>query len=147
MRPNRAFGHLIRKQRQAFGLSQFALGKQVGVRSSHISYIENGRRKPSLSLVGRIAKALQINQRDLYVLAFSEAKSLVAAAEPPRVAQRPDDAWKNFVSNRAILHRYQVTRRELTALKHLSLLGYVMTSREFLAVLSLIRSTPEEQQS
>jgi transcriptional regulator with XRE-family HTH domain len=147
MKTNRALGHLIRKQRQAFGLSQFELGRRVGVQSSHINYIENGRRNPSLALVGRIAKALRLNRRDLFFLAFPEAKSLVSAAELPRVAKRPDDAWKNFVNSRALLDQYQVTQREMRALKQLSLLGYVMTSREFMAVLSLIRSTPEEQQS
>jgi hypothetical protein len=33
-----------------------------------------------------------------------------------------------------------VTQRELKALKQLSMLGYVLTSREFLAILSLIRT-------
>jgi len=51
--------------------------------------------------------------------------------------------WQRFVDDRVLRERYHITPREIQALKHLSLLGYVLTQREFLAVLSLIRQSDD----
>jgi hypothetical protein len=41
------------------------------------------------------------------------------------------------------LARYHVTKPELQALEQLSLLGAVLSAKEFLAILTLIRDIPE----
>jgi len=40
------------------------------------------------------------------------------------------------------LSRYNVTDRELRTLEHLSFLGTVVSAKEFLAILTLIRDLP-----
>jgi len=53
------------------------------------------------------------------------------------------DAWHRFATDRPFLKRHGVTRRELRAFKELSLLGYVLSRHQFLAILMMIRE-PED---
>lgn len=53
----------IRKER---GLSLEKLAKMTGISSSHLNYIENNEKEPSLSVMVRIAQALSVNITELY---------------------------------------------------------------------------------
>ena len=44
-----------------------------------------------------------------------------------------------FLTDRDLHVRYDITPREIQALKQLSLLGYYLTELQFLAVLTMIR--------
>ena len=63
----------------------------------------------------------------------------------PLHTKTPKEAWRALLNDRALLNRYQVTKRELQALKQLSMLGYAMTRREFVAIVTLIRRDPEDE--
>ena len=52
----------LRKQRE---FTQEELAEIVNVSSNYISYIENGKRRPSLALLRKIAKALKTNLPEL----------------------------------------------------------------------------------
>jgi putative transcriptional regulator len=56
----------IREVRKQRGLRQVDLAKIVGVFQSEISEIECGRKKPSIYLAKRIAKALRVSLDDLF---------------------------------------------------------------------------------
>jgi transcriptional regulator with XRE-family HTH domain len=143
MKQTQTLGKILKERRIQLGLTQRALADQVAIKASHVAYIESGRRRPSLMLLERIATALGLDRRELFVLAHPEAKGIIdSSAQPkPEAPTSTDNAWQQFVNDRTLLARYNVTQRELNALKQLSLLGYVLTSREFLAILSLIRTT------
>jgi transcriptional regulator with XRE-family HTH domain len=64
------FGNTIRIRREAFGYSQRDLARLVGVQASHIAYLENGRRLPSLGLLLRLAKELNVRPGRLALQAF-----------------------------------------------------------------------------
>ncbi|MGO9453721.1 MAG: helix-turn-helix domain-containing protein [Candidatus Binataceae bacterium] len=138
------FGQLLKEQRQAHGLTQRALAAQLGIKASHVAYLEGGQRNPSLALLGRIADTLRLDRKRLFVLAHPEAKAMMPASKPVRPAS-PAEAWRKLLSDRALLSRYQVTRHELRALKQLSMLGYAMSPREFVAIVTLIRRDPQEE--
>jgi transcriptional regulator with XRE-family HTH domain len=145
MKQTKSLGKMLKERRIKLGLTQRVLAEQVGIKASHVAYIESGRRRPSLSLLERMATVLDLDRRELFVLAHPEAKGMIDSAAPPSRPEPPPstgDAWQQFVNDRSLLARYNVTQRELKALKQLSLLGYVLTSREFLAILSLIRTAP-----
>ncbi len=144
MKTNNRFGQVLKEQRQAHGLTQRDLAARIGVKASHVAYLETGQRKPSLALVGRIADTLRLDKQRLFILAHPEARAMMPAARPARV-KTPKEAWRALLSDRALLQRYQVTKRELQALKQLSMLGYAMTPREFLAIVTLIRRDPDEE--
>jgi transcriptional regulator with XRE-family HTH domain len=59
-------GQEIRRLREARGWSQPKLAVEAGVAVSGISQIENGRRNPNSSTLAKIAKALEMEVRDLF---------------------------------------------------------------------------------
>jgi transcriptional regulator with XRE-family HTH domain len=67
------FGDRIRELRTGKGLSQRALGAQVGVSCAYVSKIENGKLDfgdfPSRALIGRLAAALDADEEELLLLA------------------------------------------------------------------------------
>ena len=50
------FAKAFRVIRAASGLSQSELAHRIGISASHLSLIENGRRQPSLKVIGSIAQ-------------------------------------------------------------------------------------------
>lgn len=140
MKTKKTLGRMLKEQRQALGLSQRALAERLGVKASHVAYMENARRKPSLALLGRLADTLGLDRQELFVLTHPEAKGLITPSPQPTPPSNPDQAWRHLLRDRTLLARYRVTRRELNALKHLSLLGHVLSPRELLAILTLVRA-------
>jgi transcriptional regulator with XRE-family HTH domain len=134
----RTLGQVLRETRGELGITQRELGRLTGVKASHIAYLENGRRRPSLTLLGRIADVLGLNRRDLLFLSHPEAHYLVSdGAKPAR--KKLADAWKRFASNRALHRRYKITAAELRVLKQVDLLEHVSSSSHFLFILIAIR--------
>jgi transcriptional regulator with XRE-family HTH domain len=137
-------GEFLKARREALGLTQRSLAQKLGVEASHVAFIESGRRKPSLKLLARIADTLGLDWQDLLLLAHPETRVLLSRTESePR--KRPPVSWQRFTKNSALLARYHVTKRELQALKHLSLLGTAISTKQFLAILTLIRDIPEHE--
>lgn len=70
-------GQRIRKIRKAHALSQENLAEQVGISTTHMSHIETGNTKLSLSVLVDIATALEVRTDDLL---FSECVSSRSSA-------------------------------------------------------------------
>lgn len=141
MRNTNQLGEAVRSRREGLGLTQRGLAQKLGVEASHVAFIENGHRRPSLKLVARLADVLGFDRQNLLILAHPEAKELIAQANQETRA-KATPSWQRFVKNRGLLAHYDVTDRELRALEHLSLLGTVKSAKEFLAILTLIRDIP-----
>jgi transcriptional regulator with XRE-family HTH domain len=109
-------GTLIKQARNSLRLTQRDLASMVGVKASHIAYIENGQRNPSLSLLRRLA-----DDRGTHS------------------TTRKADGWHEFSSNQALLQRHQVTPAELKVLRQVNSLGPVSEARNFLFILNSIR--------
>ena len=60
-----AFGHELRKARNAVGVSQEKLALQVGLDRTYISMLERGLRQPSLTTIFRLCEALEIDSVEL----------------------------------------------------------------------------------
>lgn len=78
-------GALLRTWRQRRGISQLELAGRADSSSRHISFVENGRSRPSEEMVLRLADHLDVPVRDRNAL-------LVAAGYAPRYAHTPLDA-------------------------------------------------------
>ena len=140
MKATNKLGEYLKARREALGLTQRELAAKFGVEPSHVGFIENGQRKPSLKLIARIADVLGLNRQELLVLAHPEAKALLV--EPAIKPSKATPSWQRFIKDHALLARYHVTRRELQVLEHLSLLGTALSAKEFLTILTLIRDIP-----
>lgn len=75
MEMEQALGEVLREVRKQRGLSQEALALNAGVERNYISLIELGRNSPSIRILYKICKVLDISPSLL--LAQAEEKSLV----------------------------------------------------------------------
>lgn len=139
MESKETLGRIIKRRRQTMALTQRELAVMLGVKASHVAYLEGGRRRPSLALLKRLADVLDLDRREIFLLAHPEAKSLLTPVPDSTPAADSARSWLRFVDDRVLRERYHITPREIKALKHLSMLGHVLTQREFLAILTLIR--------
>ena len=140
----KTLGSVIKNQRKALGLTQRRLAERLGVKAAHVAYLELNQRRPSISLLGRIADVLGLERQPLFVLAHPEAGSLLAA--PKKLAPfRKDKVWRDFKADNALLKQHRVSPRELQVLFQVSLLGKVSTSRQFLFILNSIRHAIENE--
>ena len=131
-------GKAIKAGREEMRLSRQELARRLGIHAAYISYIENGRRRPSIALLNRLAEQLDLEPERLVVLAFPELKAVLLRHREPEFEQK-GGAWARFVSNRALLARHKVTADELSILKRISMLGRVPCADHFLFVLNSIR--------
>lgn len=76
---------MLRDWRRRRRLSQFELALEAGVSSRHLSFVENGRSRPSAEMVLTLAEQLEVPLRDRNQL-------LLAAGYAPAFAQRDLDA-------------------------------------------------------
>ncbi len=137
-------GEILRSRRAALGCTQRSLGSELGVNGSHLAMIENGQRKPSLKLVGRLAERLGLNPQQLLVVARPETKPFITAtnSESTNRTRTTTGSWQQFINDRALLKRYQATARELQVLKrHFS--GSSLSAKEYIAILVLLRDVSE----
>lgn len=143
MKKQNQLGLLIRSQRDAFRLTQRELARKLGVKASHVAYIEGGQRRPSLTLVRRLADTLGLNKQKLLLLTYPEARHLIA--QPLRSSLGgPEAVWRQFAGNRALLSEHSITAAELKILRQVSLLGRVEAPRNLLFVLNAIRQAVSE---
>src|SRR5260370_42240908 len=103
----RTLGQIIKQKRLELALTQRELANQLGVKASHVAYIESGRRKPSLTLIRRIADALGLDRQEMLLLSHPEAQYLVNQS---RETAAPNEAWREFVTRPPYLKRYSVSR-------------------------------------
>jgi transcriptional regulator with XRE-family HTH domain len=61
----RKLGEVLQSTRLKRGLSQEQLAERSGVSVQHIAFIEQGRRKPQLKTLEKIADALGVRVKDL----------------------------------------------------------------------------------
>jgi transcriptional regulator with XRE-family HTH domain len=141
MRNTNQLGELLKARREGLGLTRRLLAKQLGIEASYITFMESGRRRPSLKLIAKIADTLGLDRQQLLILAHPEAKALIAKPNSERPTNTAP-SWQWFINKQKLLARYHVTARELQALEHLSLLGTVRSAKELLAILTLIRDIP-----
>jgi transcriptional regulator with XRE-family HTH domain len=138
-------GQVLKQRRGAYAYTQRELAKKLGVKASHVAYLENGRRRPSLSLLSRIAETLELDKRRLFLLAHPEAQWIVGERREASPAKRREDAWRRFAGDRGTLARHKVTEQELRVLKNVNMLGRVSRPNQYLFILNAIRQAVDEE--
>jgi transcriptional regulator with XRE-family HTH domain len=133
----RTLGSVVKEARDGARMTQRDLAAAIGVEASHIAYIENGHRRPSISLINRLSETLGLDAKELLVLAHPEAKQIIDGLRPP--AKKGDGVWQRFVSNQAVLRRHAITKGELKILKQVSTLEHVAHPGHFIFILNAIR--------
>jgi transcriptional regulator with XRE-family HTH domain len=65
MRPAKQLGEMIQRLRKGAGISQEEFAEKINISRTHMGHIEQGRRKPSLRILEKIAKGLRVQVKDL----------------------------------------------------------------------------------
>jgi transcriptional regulator with XRE-family HTH domain len=138
------FGKVLKAARLSLGLSQQALARKLGVRASHVGYLEQGRRRPSLTLLNALADTLGLDKERLFLLSHPEAKSLIRDSTPTSSRSEQSSAWQELLADKSVLIRNNVTAKELKVLSHIALLGTVLKPRDYLFILNCIRQAVKE---
>lgn len=139
-------GQVLKQRRGAYAYTQRELARKLGVKASHVAYLENGRRRPSLSLLSRIAETLELDKQRLFLLAHPEAHWLISGkGREAAPSKRREDSWRQFAGDRGTLARHKVTAQELKVLQKVNLLGRVSAPNQFLFILNSIRQAVEEE--
>jgi transcriptional regulator with XRE-family HTH domain len=142
----KTLGEILKARRALLQLTQRELALKLGVKPSHVAYLESNRRRPSLGLLSRIADVLDLPKESLFVLAHPEASSLLGTPRNAEPRQERDQAWREFTGNKALLARHQVKSRELKVLSQVNLLGKITAPRQFVFILNAIRQAVEEEE-
>jgi len=90
-----SFGDLLRRWRTLRNFSQLSLALAADVSSRHVSFLENGRARPSAEMVSRLAETLSLPLRERNAL-------LLAAGFAPMYEERPLAAPKLSRARHAI---------------------------------------------
>ncbi len=138
------FGKVLKGARLALGLSQQDLARKLGVRASHIGYLEQGRRRPSLTLLNALADTLGVEKERLFLLSHPEAKDLIKDSTGRSSKRGQPNAWQELLADKPVLIRNNVTPKELKVLSHIALLGTVLKPRDYLFILNCIRQAVKE---
>src|ERR1700727_2707095 len=125
----KTLGQVLKERRALLRLTQRELALKLGVKPSHVAYLETNHRRPSLGLLSRIADVLDLPKESLFVLAHPEASSLLGNPRDVAPRQEQDPAWQEFAGNEGLLAQHQVKPRELEISSQVNLLGRVATPR------------------
>ena len=82
-----AIGQRIRKVRKARGLSQEELAEKVGISTTHMSHIETGNTKMSLSIFAELASVLETRTDEL----LHDENLMGRSASVAHIAEMIDD--------------------------------------------------------
>jgi transcriptional regulator with XRE-family HTH domain len=80
-----ALGHAITVLRTEQRIDRRALAERIGISYSYLAGIENGKKKPSSSVLLALAEALGLRSHEL----LAEAEARVRPAPPPAAAAAP----------------------------------------------------------
>lgn len=70
-------GQRIRKYRKAYAMSQEQLAEKIGISTTHMSHIETGNTKLSLSVLVALAKVLEVHTDDLLFTSSDTNRSVI----------------------------------------------------------------------
>jgi transcriptional regulator with XRE-family HTH domain len=72
IQPHEAFGKVLRALRAERGLSQEALALEAGIQRNYVSLIERGINQPTITIIFKLAAALEMQPSQLIELVEAE---------------------------------------------------------------------------
>ena len=133
-------GMMIRRRRRQLELTQQQVARRAGVRANYVGYLERDLRRPSTAVLVKLAKVLDLDREELFFLAHPQVRNFINTEAPD--PQR--SVWEQFRGDKRLHTRHGITAAELRVLRHVSALGPVRSSRDYLFILQAIRQALQE---
>jgi predicted transcriptional regulator len=131
----RAFGQVIRERRRRLDLTQEEVAHRIKTSVPYFAYLESAKRHPSEKVVVKLANALGLDPRELFLLANPGTRVLIS--EQPKSSGM--SAWDAFVSDEKLRKVHNITDQEMVALSKVAMMGDVRSPRDFVFILNSIR--------
>lgn len=131
----------MRRRRRQLEMTQQEIARRVNVRANYIGYIERDMRRPSTNVLARLARVLDLDREELFFLAHPQVRGFIHTEK----ANSHASAWEAFRTNKRLHTRNGITQAELKALHHVSALGPVRNSRDYLFILQAIRQALQDE--
>jgi transcriptional regulator with XRE-family HTH domain len=138
MKSKDTLGAVLKRARGEAGMTQRELAEQLGIKASHIAYLESGQRRPSMVLLQKLSRALDLNAYTLFMLAFPQAREMLGGLDSNR-APKKSDSWRDFIAKKPTLRRYQMTPAEMRLLRAIHRTHPVSTPKDFVFLLLAMR--------
>ena len=131
----RSFGRVIRERRRQLDLTQEQLARRIKTSVPYIGHLEAGKRHPSSQVIVRVADALGLDARDLFLLANPKVSSLISERQGSDVPS----AWNVFVKDVKLREIHEITDQEMETLSQVAKMGEVRAPRDFIFILNTTR--------
>jgi transcriptional regulator with XRE-family HTH domain len=130
-----SFGRVIRERRRQLELTQEDVARRINTSVPYVGHLEAGKRHPSQKIVLKLAKALGLDGRDLFLLVNPKVGSLISEPHKPNLTS----AWDAFVKDLKVRKIHHISEEEMEILSHVAMMGPVRSARDFLFILNAIR--------
>jgi transcriptional regulator with XRE-family HTH domain len=130
-----SFGGFIRKRRQQLNLTQEEVAGRIKTSVPYIGHMEAEKRHPSEQVVVKLANALGLEVRELFLLANPAAKAIIS--EQPKPSGR--SAWNDFARDDKARKIHNISDQEMETLSRVAKMGEVINSGDFIFILNTIR--------
>jgi transcriptional regulator with XRE-family HTH domain len=131
------FGQTIRQRRVQLGLTQREVALRVGSSTPYVGHLEANKRHPSERVVERLAKALDLDTRGLYMSAKPLAAHIIKTTEA-------ESAWDALRKDKTFQRLHNITAAEMHFLSKVAELGEVACRRDFLQIPKVIRHSLQQ---
>jgi transcriptional regulator with XRE-family HTH domain len=132
----RKLGQILRVRRRALDLTQAELARRIGTSTPYVGYMEAGQRHPSQTVVGKLAVALGLDLRELFLLANPRVAAIAVLA--PKQGTY-GSTWNKFLRDVRLRQAYRMTEQEIETLSRVAMMGEVRSPRDFIYILNVIR--------
>jgi transcriptional regulator with XRE-family HTH domain len=128
------FGEIIRSRRRELNLTQVEVADMIKISTPYIGHLESGKRHPSHKIVTRLAEALHLDNRELFLLANPHAEALISEA-----ARAEGSSWEQFQHNEKLQRIHNISLDEMQILSQIAMMGEIRSTRDLLYILATIR--------
>jgi len=131
----RSFAGVIRERRQQLNLTQEEVARSIKTSVPYIGHLEAANRHPSENVVVKLANALGLDARELFLLANPGAKAPIFEQPKPRGRS----AWNDFARDDKTRKIHNISDEEMEILSRAAKMGEVQGPRDFIFILNTMR--------
>lgn len=134
------FGQYIKSRRLEMKLTQSEVAKKLNVAQNFITYLEKNRRKPTTSMIKKIADILVLPVDQLYFSAHPEINEMVSLNQKtPISSQQIPLSLLELKEDKELRQKHRITDVEIDELASMRLRSSVKNKEDYVFLLMSIR--------